>query len=970
MGVDRRSLESGRGVAAGSHRSASVLVAFCEVDVWRDTLPPMPWGRGASSPLRMGGNRRRPLRGVLTLLVLPALIAVVLLTSGTPAAAAQTTRPGASVTRIDGGNAIAAGVLAGVVAHTPLVGSSIGVARGVVVATGSMRTRSRSARPPATWRACLEEEAAQPKSPGEWVSRGCSRLKPRGAGFTYRINAPAGPAGVAAGTATFRVVVFAGRREAATSATRTIRLGAPVVVHSRLRATTEKLQPASIEKVTGDPKTSQTIVLRPGTTTPRVGAYVVAPASPTDPGGVLAVVTALTTLPGGAHELTTKPGTLDGAYSAFSANVAGTLGELAGDATTAQAAASMSGVHGATARAAVALSTLNAPFHCSDPATQLSVTQHVDLSELHVEAEVNIPAPSNGFYGPSILLNISGQPKLDFSVAFSGYVQCRAEAKLKIPLADTGVFLEIGPDFTLNADGKVSATMKWEPWLDYGFARGRGEPSNDWRSFHNDGTTMFSGGADLELDLGLAAALTLGGDVGLEGVAGPVIQGEFVATSASGAGCLTVDAAVHAELEAFAHVFFADYSFQIGAVTFGRFQLYHGCISQGGTGPGGGGGGSGSGSGGSGGSGGGGTGSGGGGEPEPVSKCKTAAPTPTAISLATNYHATSFPLEGGTALECGTVAVGLAGNRLFLEEPRLQMNGDEPEETYESAYEDLSTGAVTKMPCCLNAVSDNGEYAGSERSVYNINDPADTWTAPFPAEIKTGTMSSELAAISDNGDTAVFWVQGSKSEAEGGTFLYVAHRGDPTPELLSEGPKPWSFGASISGDGRYIVWHDDGGSDEYPRILDTTTGERKNLDTGDPEKARDESPIISEDGERIILVDFFGEARLEQRSTDTVASITQPLIGLNTELTYLLTYSGNYDCPSSINRYDVATTAEEPVLLAAASECSMTRGPGFGAPTLLVANSGEQFVWNTPERLLPADTNERVDAYTVTRTAP
>ncbi len=886
--------------------------------------------------------------------------------SGTPAEAAQTTRPGTPVARIDGRNAIAAGVFAGVVAHVPVVGSSINVARGRVVATGSVRTLSRSA---AAWRACLEEEAAQMKSPGEWASRSCSRLKPHGAGATYRINAPAGPAGVAAGTATFRVVVFAGKREAATSATHTIRLGAPVVVHSRLRSTTETLQPASIEKVTGDPKTSQTIVLRPGTTMPRVGAYVVAPASRADPAGVLAVVTALTTLQGGAHGLTTKPGTLDGAYSAFSAKVAGTLGELADDATVAQAAASMSGAHEATAHDAVALSTLNAPFHCSDPATQLSVTQHIDLSELHVEAEVNIPTPSNGFYGPSILLNISGQPKLDFSIAFSGYVECRAEAKLKIPLADTGVFLEIGPDFTLSADGKVSADMKWEPWLDYGFARGRGEPSNDWRSFHNDGTTTFTGGADLELDLGLAAALTLGGDVGVEGVAGPVIEGEFVATSASGGGCLTVDAEVHAELEVFAHVFFADYSFQIGAVTFGRFQLYHGCISHGGNGSGGGGSGSGFGSGGSRSSGGE-TGPGGGGEPEPVSKCKTVAPTPTAISLATNYHATSFPLEGGTALECGTVALGLAGDRLFLEEPRLQMNGDEPEETYEVVYEDLSTDAVTKMPSCLSTVSDNGEYAGCERSVYNINDPADAWTAPFPAEIKAGTMSSELAAISDNGDTAVFWVQGSKSESEDGTFLYVAHRGDPTPELLSEGPKPWSFDASISGNGRYIVWHDDDGSDEYPRILDTATGERKNLDTGDPEKARDESPIISEDGERIILVNFFGEARLEQRSTDTVTSISQPLIGLNTELTYLLTYSGNYDCPSSINRYDVATTAEESVLLAAPSECSMTRGPGFDAPTLLVANSGEQFVWNTPERLLPADTNLRVDAYIVTRTAP
>jgi hypothetical protein len=381
--------------------------------------------------------------------------------------------------------------------------------------------------------------------------------------------------------------------------------------------------------------------------------------------------------------------------------------------------------------------------------------------------------------------------------------------------------------------------------------------------------------------------------------------------------------------------------------------------------------GTGSGTGGAGGGSGGGGGSGPGSSPEgePPSSCKIPLSTQAlGISLASNYSVVDYPLNNeGKAFTCGSVADGLAGNRLFLALPREEYNGTEAYESHTWAYEDLTTHKIYELPAGLSTVSDNGEYASSVRKIYKIDNPADNWTPPFPSEVTAGTEYSEIAAISDNGEVVVYWVQGSKGPSESGTYLYVAHRSNPTPELLSEGPKPWSFAASISGNGKYVVWHDDGGTDEVPRILNTETRERTNLTS----ENLFENPWISEDGERVLLVDFFGKARLEQRVSGKITDIPQPINGLNTELTYILTYAGNYDCPTAMERYDVATGEEEPVIEATGeSECALSRGAGFGAPNLLVANNGEDFYWNTPRSLLRGDNNAMVDAYHVHRTGP
>jgi hypothetical protein len=116
--------------------------------------------------------------------------------------------------------------------------------------------------------------------------------------------------------------------------------------------------------------------------------------------------------------------------------------------------------------------------------------------------------------------------------------------------------------------------------VSYGFSRGRGDPSNNFEGFSNDGHTEFSGDANLKLSLALQAGISLGGRIGVTGTVGPEITGDVIATTSSGNACLTVNADVNANLTAKADVFFNDYNFQLGSFTFGHAQLYHGCTNS------------------------------------------------------------------------------------------------------------------------------------------------------------------------------------------------------------------------------------------------------------------------------------------------------------------------------------------------------------------------------------------------------
>jgi Regulator of chromosome condensation (RCC1) repeat len=448
-------------------------------------------------------------------------------------------------------------------------------------ATGAFDGRGGRRRgSPGKWRAVLQERIGR-----RWLvrARGPLRAHRRQHGFslTWRGASPGHRAHL-------RVEIRSGRRVLARTKAHSVWSSSPYSVKSILRKSAVQLPANKVLSVSGTPSSTSVIVLARNSRVPAVGGALVLMPSTKTPDGLLGVVSSISRLPGGSVRVVTRRGTLEDAYSSFDAHLNGELGELLAGATTAS-------TH---ARAAVDLGMLDPSFSCPDPAVQAKVTHHIDLSKMHVSANVAIPSPSNGYYGPGVRFALYGRPKLEFGVTFTGSEGCDAHVLIKIPIPDTpGLFLEIGPNFALRASGAVGVSFAWEPWVFYGFARYRGGPNEDTHEFRNGGRVNFTKAAGLTLSLALDAGLSLGGRVGVRGSLGPEITGKLSQQISPPETCLTADADFAASLSVFAKAFFTDWSFQISSVKFGDMHLYRDCVastSGGGSGESGGGGGGGS----------------------------------------------------------------------------------------------------------------------------------------------------------------------------------------------------------------------------------------------------------------------------------------------------------------------------------------------------------------------------------------
>lgn len=431
-----------------------------------------------------------------------------------------------------------------------------------VSAAGTVRTATLHGGPRSHWRVVLQQRVGS-----RWLTRATGHLRAHSdlSGFSL-----AWTGSVLGRRETVRVAVISGRRVIGESAPRSVMSTSPVSVQSTLRASTAKPSSAQILSVNGNPDGTTVVQLAKGARVPAVGSALVIDPSSKAPNGLLGVVTSVSSS-SGATTVMTRPGTLEDAYSSFDAHLSGKLGELAEEATTASFASRR-------AHSAVNLGIFKASFSCDDPSAQHTITHNIDLSEVEVHAEVTIPSPSTGFSGPGVLFTLGGHPKFELGVQFTGETKCVAKAMAKIPIPDTpGLVVEIGPDFTLTASGAVGVELDWTPWFFYGFSRFRGEPSNDWKSFKNEGHTNFTGDASLTLGLALEAGLSLDGRVGIRGSLGPEVTGKVATQTSPAQTCLSVNADFAANLSAFANVFFTSYTFDIGSAKFGDLQLYHNC---------------------------------------------------------------------------------------------------------------------------------------------------------------------------------------------------------------------------------------------------------------------------------------------------------------------------------------------------------------------------------------------------------
>ncbi len=408
-----------------------------------------------------------------------------------------------------------------------------------------------------------------------WETRASGRL--RSADFTVVWRHFHG------GTARFRVAIAHGRSVLAVSQTKTVpnRGKASTAVQTTLRPSTATAPASNVISVASLPDGTQTVVLAAGAHVPKKGTIFVANASAREPGALGTVISAKAHANGRVW-LVLRKSSLEAAYSSFSIEVDGTLGSLASQRSVTgheQARVNDSGNVGLDALDDV-------QFSCMNPATQLTVTHSINLSSVEVRVVVEAPSISDPFTKPYILFDIHGQPKFDFGVTFTGKESCTADTTIAIPIADTPLEIEIGPDFTLSASGAVGVNFSWSPFVAFGFARGIGTPSENWTAFTNEGSTTFSGQAKVSLALMLDVGLSLAGHVGIQGSLGPDITGTVSASSATNQACLTVDGQFDADLSAYAKVFFDNFSFTIGSFTWPKspFPLYHGCSGGGGSG--------------------------------------------------------------------------------------------------------------------------------------------------------------------------------------------------------------------------------------------------------------------------------------------------------------------------------------------------------------------------------------------------
>lgn len=543
----------------------------------------------------------------------------------------------------------------------------------------------------------VEEETNAQSGATEWRVLASIPMASRAGRSSFALSFKEGRA---VGTLMLRVRVVSGLHVLAESPPKRVRLGPVVVVRSTLRGTSVQAPPREVESVSGSPGATQIVILARGATVPSVGGALVIGVSPHAPNGLLGVVTAVSHSAAGPTTVTTRPATLEEAYSSFDAQINGTLGELASEDSSAAA-------HAAASIGSFA----DVSFSCDDPGVQHSITHTINLSELHVSAEIVIPSYSNGFSGPFINFDLGGHPKFGLGVNFGGYASCTADATANIPLADTGLFVEIGPQFTLSASGAVNINMDWEPWVNFGFSRGRGDPSNNYEAFHSDGRTTFSGNAHLSVSLALKAGISLAGRIGVGGTIGPEIIGEVSASTATGTACLTVDAQVVAELTAHANVFFDDYNFTLGTFTFGHTQLYRGCtasVSGGGSS-----GGDGGGSSGGGGSGGGGSGG-------------STGPGGTPGNALSAGGGSACALLSGGSLDCwGDNSVGQLG--------------------------DGSANAVSEVPVAVSGISDAIQVsAGSDFACALLSGGRiDCWGFNSSGQLGEGTLGSETCFFSN-----------------------------------------------------------------------------------------------------------------------------------------------------------------------------------------------------------------------------
>ena len=261
--------------------------------------------------------------------------------------------------------------------------------------------------------------------------------------------------------------------------------------------------------------------LAPGAHVPAVGHGLVVNPSPSAPRGVVGVVTGVSHQ-GGHTTVTLRPAALSEVFSSYQVNASGSLAEAAVPTSARASTARLVTGHLAS------LGPLTPHWKCSGSAPTPHIT--VDLSQVHYALSVKIPDYIQVFVG--------GPMKFSVGLQFSAAASCTGSLVAQIPIGDTGLFIEIGPEFSVHAGGAVSASFIWEPRVTFAFFRSStGSGNYDIHELKNSSNVDFTGAAEVSTNLGLQLGLNAFGRLGVTGTLGPTLTAKLEEHKRPGVPC-------------------------------------------------------------------------------------------------------------------------------------------------------------------------------------------------------------------------------------------------------------------------------------------------------------------------------------------------------------------------------------------------------------------------------------------------
>ena len=309
-----------------------------------------------------------------------------------------------------------------------------------------------------------------------------------------------------------------------------------------------------MQSVTAGPAGSRTVVLEAGSRAPKVGGALLVPVSAAAPQGLFGVVTAAVHRPDGSTALTTGPAALSDIYSMLEIQASGSLASVTATPLRAQG-------HIAS------LEPLRLSCSGAAPAPNLAV----DLSGLNYTFTLDLPN--------DIGFQLSGTPQFTLGLSLPAQVSCSGQVIASIPLGKTGLFIEIGPQVSISAGGDVAASFTWAPRLTYGFYRTRsGAGDSDTHALTSgDNNFGFTGSGGISISLALRIAISAGGQAGVEGTLGPTLSAAVTHSTVTGQTCRSVDGSADADLDAYAKILFANWTFELAHVTFWQHHFSDTC---------------------------------------------------------------------------------------------------------------------------------------------------------------------------------------------------------------------------------------------------------------------------------------------------------------------------------------------------------------------------------------------------------